>query len=60
MTIGDKAFAFDLLAKALTNRWWDGRWSWWCRSPVGGPPREFREEAVADLLEWARRQKESS
>lgn len=55
MTDAEKAAAFDLLAEALTNRWHDGRWSWWCRSPCGGPLRATREEAAADLIEWARR-----
>lgn len=55
MTTEEKAETFDLIARALTNRWSDGRWSWWCRLPCGGPSRDTREEAVADLVEWAKR-----
>jgi hypothetical protein len=54
-----KAAAFDLLTRALTNRWSDGKWSWWCRTPCGSTEtlRETREEAIADLMEWAARPK---
>jgi hypothetical protein len=55
MTTEEKAAAFDRLAAALTNQWDDGSWSWWCRTPCGGPPRPTREEAVADLVAWANR-----
>jgi hypothetical protein len=55
MTTDEKAAAFDLLVVALTNQWHDGSWSWWCRTPCGGPARATREEAVADLVEWSRR-----
>jgi hypothetical protein len=52
----DKARAFDLLALVLVNRWHDGRWGWWCPQPCGGEGvrRETRDEAIADLIEWAR------
>lgn len=53
MTDADKAAMFDALAEALTNRWQDGSWSWWCPTPCGGPTRETRAEAVADLVKWA-------
>lgn len=55
MPDADKITAFDLLAKAMTNKWSDGKWSWWCRLPCGGESRETREEAVQDLIEWAKR-----
>lgn len=54
MTLEEKGAAFDAIAKALTNQWWDGTWSWWCPVPAGGPRRPSREEAVADLVAWAR------
>lgn len=53
MTDAEKASAFDLLAEALLNRWWDGRWSWHCLTPSGGPQRDTREEALADLVRWS-------
>src|ERR1700722_576301 len=54
MTTEEKAAAFDLLAVALTNRWGDGSWTWWCCSPCGGESkRETHAEAVADLVAWA-------
>ena len=37
MTTEEKAAAFDLVAEALANEWWDGRWGWYCLSPCGGP-----------------------
>lgn len=55
MNIEEKATVFDLLVRAMTNRWSDGRWSWFCRTPCGGESRETREEAIADLIEWAKR-----
>jgi len=55
MTTDEKAAAFDLLLTALTNRWEDGRFSWWCANPAGGPKRDTAEQVVADLLEWAER-----
>jgi hypothetical protein len=54
MSDPEKIEAFDALALALTNRWHDGQWSWWCRTPPGGPSRATREEAVADLVVWAK------
>lgn len=55
MTDAQKAEAFDLLARTFTNRWYDGRWSWFCHTPCGGPQRGTRAEAVADLVDYARR-----
>ena len=55
ITPEEKASAFDALAEALTNRWADGRWSWWCRTPPGGEMRDARDEAIADLVLWAER-----
>jgi Ser/Thr protein kinase RdoA (MazF antagonist) len=49
----EKAAAFDLLVAALTNRWADGRYSWWCPSPCGGPLRDAPADVVPDLLDWA-------
>ncbi len=57
MSDADKVDAFDALALALTNRWYDGWWSWWNPSPCGGPMRMTRSEAVADLVAWAHRMK---
>jgi hypothetical protein len=55
MSAEEKAAAFDVLALALTNRWADGLWSWWCPSPPGGEKRATREDAVADLVAWAQK-----
>lgn len=52
MTVDEKAAAFDLMFLAVTHQWWDGKWSWWCRTQFG-PSRATREEALADFLEWA-------
>jgi hypothetical protein len=58
MTDAEKIAAFDTLALALTNQWHDGSWTWFCRTPCGGlVKRATREEAVADLVAWAERQK---
>ena len=54
MTADEKAAAFDALAATLTNQWSDGSWSWWCPHPCGGPMRVTREEAVNDLVSWAK------
>ena len=51
----EKAAAFDQLIKALLHKWHDGRWSWWARTPCGGPVRDTKEEALADLLAWSQR-----
>ena len=51
----DKAKAFDALKLALTNQWHDGHWTWWCCDPSGGDRRDSREEAIADLVEWAKK-----
>lgn len=53
MTVEEKAAAFDDLAVALTNRWADGLWSWWCPCPPGGAKQWTREQAIADLVAWA-------
>lgn len=45
---------YQTLLLALTNQWHDGSWSWWCRKPNGGPQRHTREEAMQDLIEWAK------
>lgn len=58
MTDQEKIEAFDHLARAMTNPWYDGQWSWFCLCPAGGPLRATREEAVADLVAWAKRQKD--
>jgi hypothetical protein len=56
VTAAEKAAAFDVLAVAMTNRFADGTWSWWCPTPCGGAEtRQTREEAVADLVAWAGR-----
>ena len=55
MTTEEKAAAFDNLALSLTNEWHDGTWSWWCPTPSGGVPRASREEAMADLVAWAKK-----
>jgi len=56
MTVEEKAAAYDLLTNAMTNRWVDGTWTWWCCTPCGGlTKRATRAEAVADLLAWAER-----
>ncbi len=56
MSDEEKVVAFDLLARALTNKWSNGKWTWWCRLPCGSyDDRDTREEAVADLIEWAKR-----
>lgn len=55
MTIEQKATAFDLLTLALTNRWFDGRWSCFCSFLVNQPYHAAREECVPDLLAWAGR-----
>ena len=57
MTTKEKAAAFDALANALANQWWDGKWSWFCKTPCGGPMLATKDEAIADLVEWAKRQK---
>lgn len=57
MTTRQKAEAFDRLAVAMTNQWYDGQWSWHCGTPSGGPMRDTREEAIADLIEWSKRRK---
>lgn len=53
----DKAAAFDALAVALTHRWADGQWCWYCHNPSGGSAtmRATQAEAVADLVAWAER-----
>lgn len=38
---------------ALTNRWYDGQWSWWCCSPCGGGRCASQAEAIAELVRWA-------
>jgi hypothetical protein len=55
MNTEEKAAAFDSLAVALTNRWHDGRWTWYNSKPSCGTetPRETQEEAVQDLVKWA-------
>jgi hypothetical protein len=55
MTDAEKAAAFDRLADALTNRFHDGRWSWFCPTPCGGKSVATKAEAVADLITWAER-----
>lgn len=47
---------YRTLLLALTNHWWDGTYSWWCRTSAGGPRRATREEAMQDLIKWAERQ----
>jgi hypothetical protein len=56
LTDAQKAEAFDLIALAFTNRWYDGSWTWYCHTPPGGPRRATRAEAVADLIDYARRE----
>lgn len=57
MTDAEKVAAFDELAEALTNRWHDGSWTWWPPTACGSAetPRATQAEAVADLIEWAKR-----
>ena len=55
MTIDRKAAAFDDLSIALTNLWANGKWSWYCSTPCGGNLVLTQEEAVADLVQWAKR-----
>jgi len=57
MTDAEKIAAFDDLAEALTNRWHDGSWSWWCPTPAGSTekPVATQQEAVSDLVAWAKR-----
>jgi hypothetical protein len=56
VTTEEKAAAFDALALALTNCWFDGSWTWFCPTPCGSSvKRATRDEAVADLVEWAGR-----
>lgn len=55
MMDAEKVEAFDAMAKALTNQWSSGEWSWFCGCPPGGPMRATREEAVADLVAWAKK-----
>ncbi len=55
MTAAEKIAAFDLLSVALTNKWENGSWSWWCCCPCGGEVQTTQEEAVADLIAWAGR-----
>jgi hypothetical protein len=56
MTDAEKIAAFDLITDAFTNRWYDGRWSWLCHTPSGGPLRATRREAVSDLIVYAKRE----
>lgn len=56
VTIEEKAAAFDVVALALTNQWYDGSWTWWASAPCGGlAKRATREEAVQDLIEWSQK-----
>lgn len=55
MLTSEKAAAFDTLCDALTNRWSNGRWSWFPHTACGGPERETKEEAIRDLIEWSER-----
>ncbi len=55
MSTEEKAAAFDTLVLALTNRWVNGTFSWWCPTPCGGEQKGTREQAVADLIAWAER-----
>ncbi len=57
MTDAEKIAAFNDLADAMTNQYWDGRWAWWCPTMAGGVEtmRATMEEAVADLVAWAKR-----
>jgi hypothetical protein len=57
MTTDEKAAAFDLLAAALTNRWWDGTFSIWGGAMWEQPHRATAAECIPDLIEWARRAK---
>lgn len=55
MTDAEKIAAFDNLAVALTNCWWDGSWCWWNPTPAcgTGSRRATQDEALADLVAWA-------
>jgi hypothetical protein len=55
MTTEEKAAAFDLLTLALTNVFYDGRWSAWCISLVNQPYHPTRDECIPDLMAWAER-----
>jgi len=56
MTDSEKIEAFDAIAIAFTNQWYDGRWTWWVSQPSGSSdtPRMTRREAIEDLVEWAK------
>lgn len=58
MLTSEKAAAFDTLCEALTNRWYDRRWSWFPLTPCGGVMCDTREEAVEDLVKWSKRMAE--
>lgn len=55
MTDIEKIEAFDAIAIAFTNKWHDGKWTWWNPKPCGGVyKRETQEEAVNDLIDVAK------
>lgn len=53
MTPDEKVAAFDTLVAALVHPFGKGGWVWWCPNTTGGTVRVEREEAVAELLQWA-------
>lgn len=56
MNDAEKLAAFANLTDALTNRWADGTWTWWCPTPSGCEThRQTKEEAIVDLVAWAER-----
>lgn len=52
--IADLVADMEAILGAMTNQWFDKRWSWWCPNKAAGPMREDREQAKQDFVDWCR------
>ncbi len=56
MTVEEKAAAFDLVVEAMTNRWSNGKFGWFCANAAGGAYFDTPEEVVPDFVGWCERE----
>lgn len=55
LTVEERVRKLDIVLLAMTNRWHDGLWTWWCRCPSGGEKHGTRTEAALEFLDWCER-----